>query len=82
MKTNSQSSSRSPKNKFSVQVCFDKPLEGVGSVITMTANTMSDAEHLANLNAQGHPAHVTIKENKKEYPKFDWVVISEYNLNK
>lgn len=82
MKTNNQSSLRSPKNKFSVQVCFDKPLKDVGSVILMTANTMGDAEHLAKLNAQGYPAHVTVKENKKEYPQFDWVVVSEYNLNK
>lgn len=72
----------SPKHRFSVQVCFDKPLKGIGSTITMTANTMSDIEHLAKMNAQGHPAHVTVKENKKEYPMFDWVVVSEYNLNK
>lgn len=81
MKTNNQSSLRSPKNKFSVQVCFDTPLEGVGSVITMTANTMSDAEHLAQFECAGIPAHVTVKE-KKEYPEFDWVVVNEYNLNK
>lgn len=77
-----ENSYRSPKNKFSVQVCFDTPLKGVGSTITMTANTMSDIEYLAQLNAQGHPAHVTVKENKNEYPIFDWVVVSEYNLNK
>lgn len=73
---------RSPKHKFSAQICFDMPLKGIGSTITVTADSISDAEHLADLTAQGHPAHVTVKENKKEYPKFDWVVISEYNLNK
>lgn len=82
MKTNSQPSLRSPKHKFSAQICFDAPIEGIGSVITVTADDLGDVEHLASLNAQGHPAHVTIKENKAEYPSFDWSVVSEYNLNK
>lgn len=72
----------SPKNKFSVQVCFDKPLKYIGSVSTMTANTISDIEYLVKMNVRGYPAHVTVKENKKEYPSFDWVVVSEYDLNK
>lgn len=81
MKTNSQPSLRSPKHKFAAQICFDTPIEGIGSVITVTANDLGDARALASLNAQGHPAHVTIKENKAEYPSFDWSVVSEYNLN-
>ncbi|MFK1998833.1 hypothetical protein ACIXFW_21115 [Bacteroides fragilis] len=82
MKTNNQPSLRSPKHKFSVQICFDTPIEGIGSTITVTANDPDDAGALAKSNAQGHPVHVTIKENKAEYPSFDWSVVSEYDLNK
>lgn len=82
MKTNNQPSLRSPKHKFSVQICFDTPIEGIGSTITVTANDPDAAGALAKSNAQGHPVHVTIKENKAEYPSFDWSVVSEYDLNK
>lgn len=50
--------------------------------MSVIANPTSDIEHLAKMNAQGYPADVTVKENKKEYPSFDWVVVSEYDLNK
>lgn len=82
MKTNSQPSLRSPKHKYSAQICFDTPIEGIGSAITVTANNMNDIEHQVVLDSQGCPARVTIKENKKEYPQFDWVVVNEYDLNK
>ena len=75
MKTNSL---RSPKHKFSAQICFDTPIEGIGSTITVTANDLGDVEHYAAISAQGHPAYVTIAE----YPHFDWSIVNEYNLNK
>lgn len=82
MKTNNQPSLRSPKHKFLVQICFDTPIEGIGSTITVTANDLDAAGALAKSSAQGYPAHVTIKENKAEYPLFEWSVVSEYDLNK
>lgn len=79
MNTNSL---RSPKHKFLSQICFDTPLEGVGSTITLTSDDMSELKHLSVLAAQGCPAHVTIKENKALYPSFEWSIADEYNLNK
>ena len=75
MNTNSL---RSPKHKLSAEICFDIPLKGIGSVIGVTANDLSDVEHYAAISAQGHPAYVTIAE----YPHFDWSIVNEYNLNK
>ncbi|GCB34607.1 hypothetical protein [Bacteroides faecalis] len=75
MNTNSL---RSPKHKFSAEICFDIPLKGIGSVIGVTANDLSDVEHYAAISAQGHPVYVTIAE----YPHFDWSIVNEYNLNK
>lgn len=77
-----RNSLRSPKHKFLAEICFDVPLEGIGSVITVTDNDLSNLEHLVVQLAQGCPAHVTIRENKAVYPSFDWNVVGEYNLNK
>ncbi len=73
---------RSPKHKFLAQINFDVPLEGVGSVITVTDNDFGNLKHLIVQFAQGCPAHVTIRENKAVYPSFDWNMVDEYNLNK
>ena len=79
MNTNSL---RSPKHKFLAQICFDTPLEGVGSTITLTSDNLEELKHLSVLTAQGCPAHVTIKENKAVYPSFEWSLVDGYNLNK
>ncbi|WP_368125167.1 hypothetical protein [Bacteroides faecis] len=73
---------RSPKHKFSSQICFDKPLEGVGSTITLTSDDLNELKHLSVLAAQGCPSHVIIRENTAEYPSFEWSLVDEYNLNK
>lgn len=73
---------KSPKHKFLSQICFDTPLKGVGSTITLTSDDLSELEHLSVLAAQGCPSHVIIRENKAEYPSFDWSVVNGYNLNK
>lgn len=72
---------RSPKHRFLAQINFDVPLEGIGSVITVTDNYLGNFKHLIVQFAQGRPAHVTIRENKAVYPSFDWIVVNEYNLN-
>lgn len=28
------------------------------------------------------PCHVVIRENKKEYPEFDWEIIEEFDVKK
>lgn len=73
---------RSPKHKFLAQICFDTPLEGVGSTITLTSDDLEELKHLSVLAAQGCPAHVIIRKNKAVYPSFEWNMVDEYNLNK
>lgn len=73
---------RSPKHRFLAQINFDVPLEGIGSVITVTDNYLGNLKHLIVQFAQGRPVHVTTRENKEVYPSFDWIVVNEYNLNK
>lgn len=69
---------RSPKDKFSASITFNKYVEGIGQSATVSGNTMEEVEHLAaSYKQQGR---VVIRENKAEYPRFDWVTIKEYNL--
>lgn len=76
-------SNRSPKNKYSATIVTETPINDGGSnSSTITANTIEEIENLAFLEAQGISAHVTIKENKKEYPSSDCQIVKTYCLNK
>ena len=70
---------RSPKNKYSCTITFKKNIEGIGQTVTVTDNTIEDLEHLAE-KYRKYDCHICIKENNKEYPKFEWVTIKEYDL--
>lgn len=71
--------SRSPKHKFLASITFEKYVEGIGQSVTITADTLREIEGLAK-EYQKFNSHVLIKENKAEYPKFNWVEVKEYNL--
>lgn len=73
---------KSPKNRYSVEINYDKPLKELGSVVSFTANTIEECRELAAMQAEHYPSMVVIRENKKTYPEFDWVVVEKYNLNK
>lgn len=69
---------KSPRDKFSASITFDKYVEGIGQTATVTGNSIEDVEHLTSSYKQR--AHVIIRENKVEYPQFDWVTVKEYNI--
>lgn len=75
---------RSPKNKYHVEVSFDKPLKDIGSVVSFTTNNINDVDEIIKAyHMHGEKrVNVVIKENKKTYPEFKWEVISAYYLSK
>lgn len=72
-------STRSPKNKYTASITFSVYVEGIGQSVTVGAMSVQEAKDLAKEYGKFSP-NVVIRENKKEYPEFDWVVIEEYNL--
>lgn len=74
---------RSPKNKFSAELTYSKPLNGVGSTTTLSANDVAELKARAKFYIdQAHrndaTCHVKISKNIKQYPDFDWKVIDQY----
>lgn len=72
---------RSPKDKYSANITFDKYVNGIGQSITLSGNTIDDLKSLVVLSSQGIPAYVEIKENKDIYPKFRWIDVESYKIN-
>lgn len=72
----------SPKNKFRVELSFSTPQGEIGSVVGYTANSVEDCKALAIQQAGSGECLVTIYENKKEYPSFDWQKIESYKIIK
>lgn len=68
---------RSPKAKFSGDIHFDTPHEGIGSVVLFTSNNIDELKEWLKPYA---PGHIRIFENKKTYPSFDWVLIESYEI--
>lgn len=67
----------SPKNKFSVDIHFNKPVKGLGSCINYTSGSIEGCEALASIYKN---CSVLIRENKQVYPQFEWVTVKEYKL--
>lgn len=72
-------STKSPKNKYVANITFATYVEGIGQSVTVGAMSIQEVKDLAEEFKRFSP-NVVIRENKKEYPEFDWVVIEEYNL--
>lgn len=69
----------SPKNKFRIEITFNKPLIGIGSVVSYTANSVEQLDaYVKAMNCK--KCHVVIQENKENYPKFKWVTINSYDI--
>ena len=80
MKTKSFSS---PKNKYRASVSYSKPLKGIGSVSSATANEIDELKsHIRFYIEQAHKnkatCFITISENLKQYPEFEWQEIERY----
>lgn len=67
----------SPKNKFRMEINFNEPVDGIGSVISYTSNSIRGLSFFAD---KYRNAHVVIMKNLKEYPKFEWVKVESYNI--
>lgn len=70
---------RSPKDKYSATITFSKYVEGIGQSVTVTGNSIQEINDLA-LSYKKFGAYIVVRENKSEYPKFNWEVIKEYEL--
>lgn len=78
MTQNNTPSLHSPKNRYHVEVHYRKPLPGVGSVVsfgTMDITGINDYVRKYWMNNQPE-VYVVIRENKKQYPAFDWQIVS------
>lgn len=74
----------SPKNKYSVEINYLKPLKGIGSVASFTINDITNIDSFIKdgwMNNEKE-VHVIIRENKASYPDFDWHVVANYHLAK
>lgn len=67
----------SPKNKFRGELSFERPLDGIGSIMSYKAMTIDEIEQWADstVKAAKVNAYLVIEENKQTYPKFEWVKI-------
>ena len=77
---------RSPKNKFRIEFNYSKPIEGIVSSCSITTNDVEKSsnfiDHYVQMAKQNKVSvTVTVKENKKIYPDFDWHQIDQYNVN-
>lgn len=78
MKTNSI---HSPKNKFRGTI-YQTSISGSGDCLSLSCNSLEELKSMLEKEANGKAAHIVIKENKKEYPAFDWQEIENYEINK
>jgi hypothetical protein len=77
---------RSPKNKFRIEFNYSKPLKHVGSCCSITTNDVEKSsnfiDHYVQMARQNNVSlTVTVRENKKVYPEFDWQKINQYTVN-
>lgn len=69
----------SPKHKFLAEINFNVPQAGVGSVTSFTANDIAQLQsYIKAMNYSN--CHVVIKENKSQYPSFNWVLVKSYDI--
>lgn len=70
----------SPKDKFIASIHHNKPLKGVGSVESYSANSIDELDIYIKYRDFKH-CRVVIKENKAEYPQFNWDIIKIISIN-
>ena len=73
---------RSPKNRYHVELHFNKPLPGLGSVDSFgTMNLDGIDNYIRRYWMHNQPeVHVIISENLKTYPEFDWKIVRDETL--
>lgn len=76
---------RSLKNKFRIEFNYSKPIEGIGSSCSITSNDVEKSsnfidDYIQMAKQNNVSVTVTVKENKKVYPDFDWHQIDQYKV--
>lgn len=76
---------RSPKNKFRIEFKYAQPISGIGSACSITSNNVQKSsnliEHYTDMAKRNNTSvTVTILENKKQFPEFDWQQINQYEV--
>ena len=67
---------RSPKHKYCATITFDKFIDGIGQSVTMSNNDLRVLKSM--ITEFKFSGYVELRENKEEYPKFEWVKIDCY----
>lgn len=80
---NNTPSLHSPKNRYRVEIHFQQPLEGLGSVTSFGTMSLEGIEdYIRKYWMYKQPTvYVVIRENKKQYPSFEWVEVRKFNLD-
>lgn len=81
METSNKNSVHSPKNKFRGTI-YQAGISGSSDSLSLSWNSLAELKVMLEKQANGKAAHIVIKENKKEYPAFDWVEVENYEINK
>ena len=74
---------KSPKNKYLASITYSKPIEGIGSGYSATANEIDILKshiqfYIDQAKKNKATCFITIYENLKKYPSFDWKEIKKY----
>ena len=82
-KTMETKSFKSPENKYRASISYSKALKGIGSASSATANEIDELKsHIQFYIKQAHrnkaTCFITISENLKQYPKFNWQEVENY----
>lgn len=73
----------SPKNAYRVEIHFEKPVKGLGSSVSYTSDDVEGCERLATMQAgKEKNVYVKIMKNEDVFPKFNWVTVKTYYINK
>lgn len=71
----------SPKNQFRGTI-YQAGISGSGDTLSLSWNNLEELKVMLEKEANGKAAQIIIKENKKEYPAFDWQEVENYKVNK
>lgn len=72
----------SPKNRYHVEIHFNQPLDGIGSVVSFGTMSLDGIDnYIRRYWMYGQQeVHIVIRENLKTYPSFDWKKIRDEKL--
>lgn len=77
---------KSPKNKFRIELTSKKAIEGLGSSFSTGVMTLDNLDknnfynHYKDMIVRNGGGYVTIKENVKIYPNFEWKTLKTFKI--